>query len=62
MRPAVLFAIALALAAAAPASASASERTGRLLVSLAPSSSPVAFAAARSDLRVPELGLVRVAP
>ena len=63
MRPAAPLAIALALAAVAPAAAPASSRpTGRLLVSVAPSSSPVAFSAARSDLRVPELGLVRVSP
>jgi serine protease len=66
MRPVVLLAIALALAAVggATATASASERTGRLLVTLAPAAreAPVAFAAARSGLRVPELGLVRVAP
>ena len=62
MRPAAVLAIALACVAAAPVAASASERTGRLLVSVEPAAAPVAFAAARSDLRVPELGLVRVAP
>ena len=63
MRPAALLATALALAAVAPAGALASSQpTGRLLVSVAPFSSPVAFSAARADLRVPQLGLVRVAP
>ena len=61
MRPAALLATALALAAFAPL-ARASERTGRLLVSLAPSSPPVAFGAARTDLRVPEIGLVALRP
>jgi serine protease len=62
MRPAAVLAIALAVAVVAAPASAASRPTGRLLVSVAPSSSPVAFAAARSDLRVPELGLVRVAP
>jgi serine protease len=62
MRPAALLATALVLAAIAPAAAPASEPTGRLLVTTAASSSPVAFGAVPSSLRVPELGLVRVAP
>ncbi|HEX2086941.1 MAG TPA: S8 family serine peptidase [Solirubrobacteraceae bacterium] len=62
MRTAVLLATALALAAAGPASATAAERTGRLLVSLEPSHTPVALASANVAASVPEIGLVAVRP
>ncbi|HEX8083491.1 MAG TPA: S8 family serine peptidase [Solirubrobacteraceae bacterium] len=70
MRPAALLALALVLAVAAPASA-ASERTGRVLVSLAEgpaggaapgAAAPRAFAARAGGLRVPQIGLVAVRP
>jgi serine protease len=65
MRPAAVLATALALAVVAPGGAHASEPTGRLLVSVEPAASPVAVAraAARADgPRVPQVGLVTVAP
>jgi subtilisin family serine protease len=76
MRPAVLLVTALLLVVAgAPAPAAAAERTGRLLVSVAPAGAakaagegqaagagPARAFAARASVRVPEIGLVAVRP